>query len=103
MQVIQAGVGGFGGSWLYAVRDCDGFEHCALVDSNPEVLASAGEAVGIPRERWFLFLEEALETVEADGLIDVTPAPCHEFTSVSAMKAGLHVLVEKPMAESMPS
>lgn len=101
MRVIQAGVGGFGGSWLYAVRDCDGFEHVALVDPNREALASAGEVVGVPPERRFARLEEALAAVEADGLIDVTPAPCHVSTSIPAMEAGLHVLVEKPIANTM--
>lgn len=101
MQVIQAGVGGFGGSWLWAVRECDGFEHVALVDPNPAALRSAGEVVGVGPERQFTSLEEALSKVEADGLIDVTPAPCHESTSCAAMRAGLHVLAEKPLADTM--
>jgi predicted dehydrogenase len=81
MRLIQAGVGGFGGSWIYAVRECEGFAHVALVDPNPAALASAGEA---------------------DGLIDVTPAPCHQSTTIMALEAGLHVLVEKPISDTLP-
>jgi predicted dehydrogenase len=103
MRVIQAGVGGFGGSWLYAVRECDGFEHAALVDPNPEALERAGETTGVPRERCFTNLQDALTRVEADGLIDVTPAPLHKATSLAAMEAGLHVLSEKPLSDSLES
>ena len=100
MRIIQAGVGGFGDSWLYAVREC-GFQHVALVDPDPATLARAGEAVGVPPERRFARLEDALDAVEADGLINVTPVPYHVKTSIAAMEAGLHVLVEKPIAEGM--
>lgn len=101
MRVIQAGVGNFGVSWLYAVRESHGFEFVALVDTSEAALRSAGEIVGVPVERQFNRLEDALEAVTADGLIDVTPAPCHLPTSITAMEAGLHVLVEKPLADTM--
>lgn len=101
MRVIQAGVGGFGVSWLYAVRESDGFSHVALVDPSESALASAGDLVGVPPERRFTDVAEALESVEADGLIDCTPAPCHPSTSIRALRAGLNVLVEKPLAESL--
>jgi predicted dehydrogenase len=101
MRLIQAGVGGFGSSWIYAVRDCDGFHHVALVDPNIDALRTAGGIVGVPIERQFTRLQDALASVEADGLIDVTPAPLHPVTSIAALKAGLHVLVEKPIAETL--
>ena len=101
MRVIQSGVGNFGMSWLYAVRECSVTEHVALVDPNPDALAAAGDITGVPSERRFTHLKDALNSVAADGLIDVTPAPCHPTTSISAMENGLHVLVEKPIAENM--
>jgi predicted dehydrogenase len=103
MRLIQAGVGGFGGSWLWAVRDCQGFEHVALVDPSPTALQSAGEITGVPPERRFARLEDALANVVADGFINVTPAPLHEETTLAALEAGLHVLVEKPISDTMAS
>src|SRR5262245_2867397 len=85
MRVIQAGVGGFGGSWLYAVRECGGFSHVALVDPNLEALRAAGEITGVPPTRQFARLEDALEKVEADGLLNVTPAPVHKATTIAAI------------------
>ena len=101
MRIIQSGVGGFGMSWVYAVRDCDGFQHAAIVDPNPKALREAMEVLQLPKERCFSRLSDALKSVEADGLIDVTPAPLHECTSISAMEAGLHVLCEKPIADKI--
>lgn len=103
MRLIQAGVGGFGTSWLYAVKECEGFEHVALVDPSPAALATAGEITGVPAERQFAHLEAALASVEADGFINVTPAPFHEATTLAALQAGLHVLVEKPISDTLES
>lgn len=103
MRLIQAGVGGFGVSWLYAVKELDGFHHVALVDPSQAALDSAGEIVGVPPERRFTRLEDALAAVEADGFIDVTPAPFHEQTTLAALYAGLPVLVEKPISNTMAS
>lgn len=103
MRVIQAGVGGFGQSWIYAVRDADGFQHAALVDPSPDALRAAGEIVGVSPEHQFTRVEDALASVAAEGLIDCTPVPFHEATSTAAMRHGLHVLSEKPLAENMTS
>ena len=103
MRLIQAGVGGFGQSWIYTARECDGFKHVALVDPSPDALRKAGEIAEVPIERQFASLEEALTNVEADGFIDCTPVPSHEQTSTAAMRHGLHVLSEKPLAENMDS
>ena len=101
MRLIQAGVGGFGLSWIYTVRECDGFEFAALVDPSPSALMNAAEIAGVPEDRLFSTVDAALHAVPADGLIDCTPAGCHRATTTAALEAGLHVLVEKPISDTM--
>lgn len=101
MRLIQAGVGGYGSSWLYAVRECNGFEHVALVDPNPDFLKEAGQITGLSPDKFYTSLSDAISEVRADGLIDCTPASCHYDTTTTALRAGLHVLCEKPMSDNM--
>jgi predicted dehydrogenase len=103
MRIIQAGVGGFGMSWLFAVRESNGFHHVAVVDPSEDALKAAGEILGLGPDRRYTQLADALAAVEADGLIDVTPAPYHKITTLAAIRAGLHVLVEKPISDTMPA
>ena len=82
MRVIQAGVGGFGLSWLYAVRECDGFEHVALVD---QVLAS--ERLVTERSAYVMrgkdgTLVEVFEWLSADAI-----AAAHSNAAVAALWA----------------
>lgn len=100
MRVIQAGVGGFGESWVWAIRNV-GFQHAAIADANPAALENAKNILGLPADRCFSSVEEAFDSVEADGFVDVTPAPLHIAHSGAALERGLHVLVEKPMAENL--
>ena len=65
MRLIQVGVGGFGASWLWAVRECESFQHLALVDANPAMLDSVTEVVGAPPNKRFTGLETAIANVEA--------------------------------------
>ena len=45
--------------------------------------------------------DELVATPGLEALINLTPAPLHFATTKSALEAGLHVLVEKPIADSL--
>jgi predicted dehydrogenase len=53
----------------------------------------------IPEELIFPSLEEALEKVEADFVIDVTPPTVHPLIAKTAFEADLHILGEKPLCD----
>lgn len=98
MRLIQAGLGAFGRSWAGIVRDTDGVEHVAMVEPIPEARDRAIADLGLPRSTVFPSLEEALAAVPADAVLLTTPPETHHPLTLEALAAGVHVLVEKPLA-----
>lgn len=101
MKIIQIGYGLFGRYWTPQVLEFPGLELAALVDANEAALQEAREATGLPQAALFQDLDEALERVQADVLLCVTPPVLHLQHTTAAMRAGLDVIVEKPLALNM--
>ena len=53
------------------------------------------------RIRTYTGMEEMVQKEKLDMVVVCTPHPAHKEPAVAAMKAGAHVLVEKPMAASL--
>lgn len=100
IRIIQVGIGGMGDVWLRAVRSLDCAEHVAMVDINPSVIERQCARYGLEKARCFTSLSQALSEVTADAVLDITPPRFHEEVAMQAFAAGLHVLSEKPLAES---
>ena len=102
LRLIQVGVGGYGRTWLDTLA---GFreraEHVALVDLSAAELERARARTGVPEARCFTRIEDALASVTADALLCVVPPAHHEAVIVPALDAGLHVLSEKPIADTL--
>ena len=98
LRVIQVGVGGFGGTWLPRLAGSPDVELVGAVDTDPEVLARQAAAHNVPATA--SSVPEILEVVEADAAVVVTPPASHRLVADQAMEAGLHVLTEKPIADS---
>jgi predicted dehydrogenase len=75
------------------------FEVVAVVDINEHALREGGEPVGVPPERRFRELGAAIEQVDADAVLTVTPPAVHVEHANEAFAAGLHLLTEKPIAD----
>jgi predicted dehydrogenase len=102
VRLIQVGVGGYGRTWLDTLGRRRGrASHVALVDTDPAALAAARLEIGLPADKCFATLGEALEHVESDALLCVVPPDRHEGVIVPALEAGLHVLSEKPIADTI--
>ena len=99
--IIQVGVGGMGGGWTDCVAESRQWQAAAYVDTNRKNLTAAAERRGVPKDRCFSNLKRALDTVEADALLDVTPQKFRKATCCAALERGLHVLSEKPLADSL--
>src|SRR5262249_5534293 len=66
----------------------------AAADVLPEAGRSAAEKYGC---RWFPSPEELIHSGEVDGVVIATPHWQHGELAVAALRAGLHVLCEKPL------
>jgi predicted dehydrogenase len=103
MKFIHIGVGGFGGNWVNVLKSNKDVEVVAMVDVNEASLQKACERTGYSKDICFNSLEIALKNVKADAVVSSTPPAFHKHDVITAMKAGLHVISEKPMADSMES
>ena len=100
VDVIQIGVGGFGRRWVEAIRQSPRARCVGIVDVNPDALAPAGEALGVPPERRFAELSPALELDFQAAVVCIPPAarmPVYEALA----RAGKAIVCEKPLAGSM--
>lgn len=101
---LRLGVLGTGqrGSQLLAVaRDCPGVCIAALVDGEPQSLARA-RRLARPDEprvgRSLSLITDMAAGSALDALIIATPPHLHAEQAVEALRAGLHVYLEKPLA-----
>ena len=60
IKVIHSGVGGRGAVWTNAVNERQDFVSVAYVDVNKETMEKAAAISGLPQEKCFSSLEEAL-------------------------------------------
>ena len=101
MRFIQVGVGGFGKGWVQRLADNPASQIVGLVDVHPAALTAAREVGHYGKEICFSTLNKALKSIEADALVCVTPPEYHKQCVVQAIKAGLDVITEKPMSDSL--
>jgi predicted dehydrogenase len=98
IRLICAGLGGMGAHDWGAAIGCGRFEAVAGVDVNDVAKATFHERTGAPL---FENLGEAIAAVEADAALVATPDCFHAPLTIEALNAGLDVICEKPMAESL--
>jgi len=102
MKTIKLGLIGAGGiaqAHCRAIADVEGVEVIAASDIVQANLDRTAETWGI--DRLFTDYNEMLEMGDLDGVIVCTPTAVHAAPTVAALKAGKHVLCEKPMEATL--
>ena len=99
MKIALAGAGAFGVKHLEGLAKIDGVQVVSLIgrelDKTREVAAKFGVAhVSID-------LADSLAIKEVDAVILCTPTQMHASQSIACLKAGKHVQVEIPLADSL--
>jgi len=99
IKVALAGAGAFGIKHLDGIRNIDGVEVVSLIgrelDKTREVAAKYGIA-HVTTE-----LADSLALAEVDAVILCTPTQMHAQQALACLKAGKHVQVEIPLADSL--
>ena len=99
IKVALAGAGAFGLKHLDAIRLIDGVEVVSLVSRDLAKTQEVASRYGIAHVGTDLADSLALEAV--DAVILCTPTQMHAAQAVACMKAGKHVQVEIPLADSL--
>jgi predicted dehydrogenase len=96
------GAGAMAGGWMrrYLPLFRDRVEVAGLVDLNPEALATYGDLLGLPPSARFADMAAAFEQVEADCCFVVLPPAVHREAVLHAVRRGLPILSEKPIADT---
>lgn len=97
------GCSGMAGRWVdwLSERLGDRVEIAGLVDVNEEVLGDRGGKLGLNDDQLFTDYEEACANVKADFCGIATPPQFHSPAAIAAMDAGMAVICEKPIADTL--
>jgi len=95
-RVGVVGVGSLGFHHARLLSTMPGAELVGVFDSRPERQAEVVEQLAV---RPAASLESLLESV--DALVIAVPTQAHEAVALPALKLGVHVLIEKPIAPSL--
>jgi 2-hydroxy-4-carboxymuconate semialdehyde hemiacetal dehydrogenase len=99
MKIVMVGQGAFGRKHLDGLKNIDGVEVVSLVGGNPESTAAVAKQYGIAHHT--SNLAEALELRGVDGAILTSPTQVHAAQAEQVMRAGKHVEIEIPIADSL--
>ena len=99
IKVALAGAGAFGIKHLDGIRLIEGVEVVSLVSRDLEKTAQIAARYGIAHVT--TELAESLALPEVDAVILCTPTQLHAEQAIACLKAGKHVQVEIPLADSL--
>jgi 2-hydroxy-4-carboxymuconate semialdehyde hemiacetal dehydrogenase len=99
IKVALAGAGAFGIKHLDAIKLIDGVEVVSLISRDLGKTQEVADKYGIKHVT--TDLADSLAIKEVDAVILCTPTQMHAAQAVACMKAGKHVQVEIPLADSL--
>jgi 2-hydroxy-4-carboxymuconate semialdehyde hemiacetal dehydrogenase len=99
IKLALAGQGAFGVKHLEALQKIPDVQVVSLTGGNQQQTEEVAKKFGIPH--WTGDLAESLTQPGLEGVILATPTQMHADQTVQCMRAGKHVQVEIPMADSV--
>ena len=99
IKVALAGAGAFGIKHLDGIKNIEGVEVISLVGRELAKTQQVAASYGIPHVT--ADLSESLSIKEVDAVILCTPTQMHADQTLACLKAGKHVQVEIPLADTL--
>ncbi len=96
------GIRNRGMAWAEAVRAHPDFELTGVADIDPEILRERSETLKLPEEGRYLDYRRALDSGRFQVVIVATPNHLHYRMAGDVLNAGVHCVLEKPFAETLP-
>ena len=99
---LMIGAGGMARAWIrtFYPQFSDRNEIVGLVDIDAKALREQGDFLSLPQQSRFGDLEEAFARTEADYCTIVTPPWVHRHCVELACRHRMHILTEKPIADT---
>ena len=99
MKIVMVGQGAFGQKHLDGLKNIDGVEVASLVGGNQDSTAAVAKKYGIAHHT--NNLGEALARPGVEAAILTSPTQMHATQAIEVLKAGKHVEIEIPIADSL--
>jgi len=105
LRALMIGAGGMAGGWIRHMlpRFGDELEVVGLCDVVPQTLQDAADFLKLPAGARYLRMEDAFAQADADFAIVVIPPAHHKAAVLLAVRRGLDVFSEKPIADTWES
>ena len=101
LRALLVGAGGMGREWAKNLAAHPDVAIAGWVDLRPDAAAQSAHELGIAVGSTGTDVARALAELRPDFLVDVTIPEAHHDVTLMALSAGVPVLGEKPMANSM--
>lgn len=101
LPVVVVGAGAMGGEWLRMLATSAYAEPVGVVDLNVDLAARTTAEIGLHDAAVGASLADVVDRSGARAVINVTVPQAHRVVNDEAMRAGLPVLCEKPLAPTV--
>ena len=98
---VVLGAGFFSRKWIETIKAGDDSEVVGIASRSRSVAEGLKRDFDLTGATLYAGWKEALDSSKADGVIITLPQMLHPEATVRALRAGLHVLCEKPLAVDM--
>lgn len=101
LRAVLVGCGSVAGAWLTALKELEGVDVVGLADIDEDAALRRKEEFGLTDAVTAVDFESLLDALKPDVVFDCTVPEAHIDVTLAALGRGIHVLGEKPLADSM--